>query len=113
MPLVKNEKFADQRMIVGPMEVVFNSAGVCYIPDEDLAKSLVKIAGFSLVEEPKEEVKVNIKSEEVKEEIKEEVKEEIKEEVKEPVLSDDIEEINNIVEEEIRDYRKNKKKKGE
>jgi len=97
MPLVQNKEFADKRVVIGSLVVNFNSEGVCHIPDEKLAQSLVKIAGFSIIEEPKiEEPKIE-----------------------NPVIEENINEEPELSELEEREtkrrqaYKKNKKNKGE
>lgn len=102
MPLVQNKEFADKRVVIGSLVVNFNSEGICHIPDEKLAQSLVKIAGFSIIEEPKiEEPKI------------EEPK------IENPVIEENINEELELSEFEEREtkrktaYKKNKKNKGE
>ncbi len=52
MPLVRNSQFANQQIVIGSFFVKFNEEGVGDIPDQEVAKSLCQIPGFSLVEEP-------------------------------------------------------------
>mgnify|MGYP000959348513 CR=1 FL=1 len=107
MPLVQNKEFADKRVVIGSLVVNFNSEGVCHIPDEKLAQSLVKIAGFSIIEEPKiEESKIEeAKTEEPK--------------IENPVIEENINEELELSEFEEREtkketvYKRNKKNKGE